>query len=212
MRLGRIGAVGLCLPLLAGLFWGLASAEAASPVTEAASLFKQKRYAEARALLEPLVASEPTNSAAAYYLGMTFLKAGGPTALDEARYWLQKAAKLAPDDAVYLADYAGVCLMSADRDNSLSYAIEGRDAMTRAIAENSKDISAREGLMEFYAKAPWPLGDPDKALALAAGIAAIDPKRGAAAYRTAAAILEAHGQAVPARAASEAAQNLARGH
>jgi hypothetical protein len=44
--------------------------------------------------------------------------------------------------------------MMADRDSSFSLAMEGRDAMARAIAENPADLGACEGLMRFYAKAP----------------------------------------------------------
>jgi hypothetical protein len=47
--------------------------------------------------------------------------------------------------------------------------------------------------MEFYAKAPWPLGDADKAMEQAAEIARRDPKRGAAAYRDAGGIFEKRG-------------------
>jgi tetratricopeptide (TPR) repeat protein len=212
MSMGRIGALRLAVPLLVGIFAGLSTAVAAASVTDAVALYRQKRFPEARAILEPLVAAQPSDPAATYYLGMACLRAGGPASLDEARHWLGRAVKLAPDDARYLADYAGVCLLTADRDNSLSYALEGKDAMVRAIAVNPRDLSAREGLMEFYAKAPWPLGDPGKALSLAAGIAALDPGRGAAAYRKAASIFEAHGLAEQARTASQAAQNLAPGH
>jgi hypothetical protein len=205
MRLARTGALGLCLPLLA-------AALCASPVGDAVSLFGQKRYAEARAVLEPVVASEPANAEASYYLGMSLLRLGGPSSLDASRPWLAKATKLEPDNEGYLADYAGVCLLLADRDSSFSLALEGRDAMTRAIAANPGDLAACEGLMRFYAKAPWPLGNADRALALAAQIARSDPKRGAAAYRSIQGTFERNGRAAEAQAAAKAAQSLAQGH
>jgi len=206
MSVGRIGALGLGLPLLLGVL------AAAGPADDAISLYKQKKYSEARAALEPLAASQPSNAEAAYFLGMTILRAGGPTSLDSARYWLAKAAKLSPQNEDYLAQYAGVCLLMADRDNSFSLALEGRDAMARAIAEDPGDLEAREGLMRFYAKAPWPLGDPSKALSLAADIARVDPRLGEAAYRSIAELFERGGRREQARSASLAAQNLAPSH
>ena len=63
--------------------------------------------------------------------------------------------------------------------------------------------------MEFYAKAPWPIGDSDKAMEQAAEIARRDAKRGAAAYRDIGAIFERSGRAELALCAAQAAQRLA---
>jgi predicted Zn-dependent protease len=211
MRLKKSGPrIGLCL--LAGISLGLTPALAAASLADAEALYNAKHYAEARAILEPLVAAEPSNAAASFFLGMTCLRAGGPTALDSARLWLGKAIKLAPDDESYLAEYSGVCLLMADRDSSFSLALEGRDGMVRAIDENPGDIEAMEGLMRFYAKAPWPLGDSTKALGLAGDIAAKDPKKGADAYKALAATFTSGGHAPEAAAAARAAQSLAAAH
>jgi tetratricopeptide (TPR) repeat protein len=204
MRVGRTAALWLCLPLAA-------AALGATPIGDAVALFGQKRYAEAKAILEPLAASEPSNAEASYYLGMAFLRLGGPASLDSSRLWLGRALRIAPDNEGYLADYAGVCLLMADRDSSFSLALEGRDAMARAVAANPGDLGACEGLMRFYAKAPWPLGNAGRALALAAQIAKADPRRGLAAYRSIQATFERNGRADDARAASQAAQSLAQG-
>ena len=75
---------------------------------------------------------------------------------------------------------------------------------------NPSDLDACEGLMRFCAKAPWPLGEPDKALALAAEIARRDPKRGSAAYRLIAALFDKQGRREQALLASQAAERLAR--
>jgi tetratricopeptide (TPR) repeat protein len=206
MRRGAVRALALVLLLAAPL--GAAPAPAAVPLSSAVELFNGRRYAEARAILEPLAAAEPGNADAAYYLGMSFLRTGGPTGLDSARLWLGKAVKLAPDNAGYLGDYAGVCLLMADRDGSFSLALEGRDAMTRAIAANPGDLEARDGLVQFYAKAPWPLGSIDKALSMAAEIARRDPKAGAASYRGAAAILHEQGRNQEAASALREAEFL----
>ena len=81
--------------------------------------------------------------------------------------------------------------------------------MARAIAANPADLEAREGLMQFYAKAPWPLGDPDKALAMAGEIAKRDPKRGVEAYRSIEVLFGRNGRKEQAVAASQA-QRLAQ--
>ena len=198
---------GLCL--LAGITLGPRAALAATSLADAVALYKGRHYPEAEAILQPLAAAEPANAGAAYFLGMTLLRAGGPTALDSARVWLGKAVRLRPDDAGYLAQYAGVCLLLADRDSSFSLALEGRDDMSQAITRNPGDIEAKEGLMRFYAKAPWPLGDPGKALALAADIAARDPKRGVQEYEALAATFTRAGRTQDAAAASRAEQSLA---
>jgi hypothetical protein len=202
---------GLGLWILLG-FLGCAATLGASPLDDAVAQYKQRHFAEARALLERLVAAEPGNAQAAYFLGMTLYKAGGPGALDAGHLWLGKAVKLAPGNSGCLAEYAGVCLLMADRDSSLSLAIEGRDDMAQAIAGDPGNLDAREGLMRFYAKAPWPLGDSGRALDQAAEIARRDPARGLAAYRSLVGTFERAGRKEAAQSADLAAQSLARGH
>jgi len=204
-----VKAVLLYTGLLAGLCEGFPVAASATPIGDALALYKHGRYGEARDALERLVASDPSNAAACYFLGMTLQRVETPS-LDSARTWLGKAVRLAPENEGYLAEYAGVCLLIADRDNSLGLALEGRNAMARAIAMNPSDLEACEGLMRFYATAPWPLAHPDKALALAAEIAKRDPKRGLAAFRLIASLFEKEGRAKEAASASRSAQELGR--
>lgn len=202
-------AVVLCAGVLAGVCEGLPSPASAAPVGDAIALYKQGRYGEARAALERIAASDPSNAQACYFLGMSLLR-GSPPSLDAARSWLAKAVRLDPANEGYLAEYAGATMLVADRDGSLGLALEGRDAMARAIKMNPSDLAACEGLMRFCAKAPWPLDDAEKALALADEIARRDPKRGAAAYRLIASLFEKRGMAQKALIASQAAQKLAR--
>jgi tetratricopeptide (TPR) repeat protein len=205
------GASRLKIGLAAGLLCVLAPGATATPLGDAVALYKKGRLADARAILEPLVASQPTNSAALYYLGMVLERSGAPISLDAARQMLGRAVQHSPQNAAYLAEYAGVCLELADRDSSLGLALEGRDAMIRALAANPQDLEAREGLMEFYAKAPWPIGDCDRAMEQAAEIAKRDPKRGAAAYRDIGGIFGRAGRADLALSAEREAQRLAPG-
>jgi hypothetical protein len=204
-----VKAVLLCTGLLAALSAVPAPAAPASGVADAVALYKQKRYGEARPLLERIVASDPSNATACYFLAMTLQRAAPPS-LDSARSWLGKAVRLAPANEGYLAEYAGVTLLIADRDSSLALALEGRDAMARAIAMNPSDLDACEGLMRFCAKAPWPLADPERALDLAGRVARRDPGRGRGAYRAVAAIFDGQGRAQLALAARQAAERLAQ--
>ena len=208
MSFGGDTALGLCLRTLgvASVFLG---GLWAGPLEDAVSLYKQKKYPEARLLLEPVAGAQPANPKAYYYLGMVLEELPDPAALDLARGWLDKAVKLEPENEVYLAEYAGVCLLLADRTHSFSMAVEGRRAMSEAIEENPDDLDAREGLMTFFAQAPWPLGNDDKALLQAGEIARRDARRGAAAYLKIAGIFDKDGRSDRAQSARKAAQNLA---
>ena len=143
---------------------------------------------------------------------MTLEETGGRRAWTPRGRGSGRPSSSLPENEVYLAEYAGVCLLLADRDSSLTLAIEGRNAMARAIAQNPADLDAREGLMTFYAQAPWPLGDANRAFAEAGEIAARDPKRGRAAYRTIGEIFLRGGRSERAQSAFKAAQNLAGTH
>lgn len=207
----RGGVLPLRLPVaLAAVLICCGSAVPAGQLRDALALYRQGRWADARAILAPIVASEPTNAEAYYLLGMVTQRAGGASALETSREMLGRAVKLAPKNPTYLAEYAGVCLLLADRDNSLGMALEGRDSMTQAVAENPSDLEAREALVEFYAKAPWPIGDVEKAMEQAAEIAKRDPKRGIEAYREMSAIFDKDGRRESAAAAERAAQRLAQ--
>jgi tetratricopeptide (TPR) repeat protein len=54
----------------------------------------------------------------------------------------------------------------------------GRDAMIRSLELNPDNLQAREGLMQFYSQAPWPVGSTSKAYAQAEEIRKRDPIRG----------------------------------
>jgi hypothetical protein len=84
--------------------------------------------------------------------------------------------------------------------------------MTRAVAADPSDLAAREGLMQYYAKAPWPLGDPARAMAQAAEVARRNPRRGQADYLQIAALFDKNGSHPEALAARQAAQMLAPAH
>jgi tetratricopeptide (TPR) repeat protein len=199
----------LRMGLSLALWAGAASVVSAAAIDDAIGLFKQKRYTEARTALEQIVQSEPSNASACYFLGLTLQRVPSPS-LDAARSWLERAVSLSPDSEPYLAEYAGATLLIADRDHSIAFALEGRDAMTKAISMDPDDLDAYDGLMEFYAKAPWPLGDSDKAMDLAGQIAKRDAKSGEAAFNKIAGIFEKAGRDDVALSARQSAQKLAQ--
>lgn len=148
---------------------------AAASLDEAVALFQAHRYPEARSAFEQIVAREPANAAAAYYLGLAWKLRSDSNALEEAVKWLGKAAELAPNNARYLADLGGTALELASRTRSLTAALKGRDAMEKSLTLDPENLDSREGLFEFYAQAPWPLGSSAKAAAQLDEIRKRDP-------------------------------------
>lgn len=170
----------LLLSLLAvALAPGLVASElrAAPSLADAIALYRASRFPDARAALEPIVAAEPGNAAACYYLGETLLHRGDANALDDAVPWLEKAARLEPANADYLADFGGAAMQLAEKNTSVTAATKGRDAMEQAIKLEPDNLEARAGLMQFYERAPWPLGSSAKAAAELEEIRKRDPDR-----------------------------------
>ena len=155
----------------------------ASSLDDALQLYQTKRYPEARALLEKILEAEPRNAAAAHRLGLTLRYRGDVNALSDALVWLAKAVELEPTNPIFLGDFGGISLQFAARSRSLSAATKGRDAMIRAIELKPDYLDAREGLMQYYAQAPFLVGGSlPKAYAQAEEIRKRDPRRGVAAF------------------------------
>ncbi len=156
----------------------LATLVRADPALDAAiALYNAQRYPDARAAFEKIATREPGNAAACYYLGLTLSHRGDAAALDDAVVWLDKAVQLAPANATYLAGFGGVSLELAGIHTSVTAATRGRDAMEKALELNPGDLEARAGLMQFYERAPWPLGSSAKAAAQLEEIRRRDPDR-----------------------------------
>lgn len=169
----------LVLVFALGLIPAVGAAPANGTTSEelraAIELFQAHRYPEAREALEHVVAADPGNAAACHYLGRTIAARNDNAALEEGVKWLEKAATLEPDNAVYLGIYGGSSLQLAGRTNSVSAATRGRDAMEKALAIDPSYLTAREGLFQFYQRAPWPLGSSAKAATQLAEIRKLDP-------------------------------------
>jgi tetratricopeptide (TPR) repeat protein len=155
-----------------------AGALPAADLKGAIALFDAHRYPEARAAFESIVAAQPQNAAAAYYLGRSIEPRADANALPEAIKWYEKAATLEPENATYLARFGGASLILAGRTHSYFDATRGRDAMEKAVKLNPNDLDAREGLFQFYHRAPWPIGSSAKAAAQLEEIRKRDPARG----------------------------------
>ena len=166
--------------LLLAVFSSLAcaaSVETSAAFMEGRALFDARRYPEARTALEKVVAAEPRHALACHYLGRAIAARNDATAHDEAIPWLAQAVALEPGNAIFLGIYGGILLQQAGRTTSYSTATKGRDAMEKAIALDPDYLDAREGLFQFYQRAPWPVGSSAKANAQLEEIRKRDPAR-----------------------------------
>ena len=175
---------------------------------KAIAFYRADDYNQARTQLETLVKTEPTNATVCYYLGLSIHRAGGKDHLVQASAWLDKAVALDPKNQPYLVDAAGITLERAEVQKSISVAKQGRDMMIQAMKMDPNDINAREGLMKFYAQAPWPLGDTENAESMAKAIATMNPKKGVQAYVIMGDIFEKKGSKSNAKSAYSAALKL----
>ena len=161
----------------------IAAVARADPALDAAAgLYRAKKFPEAAAALEKIASTEPPNAEVCHLLGMALRNERGGQGLDAAISWLEKAVSLAPENALFLGDYGGTCLQLAERHHSYSYATRGRNAMEKAVRLDPGFIDARMGLMQFYARAPWPLGSKARARAQADEIARRNPASGLHAF------------------------------
>lgn len=180
MRFGsRLTTIFVFAIAFAGGISAIAAEATGSPAFLAAeTLFKARRYPEARAELEKIVVAEPQNAAACYYLGLAWKLRNDTEAMEQAVVWLAKAVELEPKNATYLADFGGTSLQLASRTRSYTAATKGRDAMEKSLTMDPNNLDAREGLFQFYTRAPWPIGSSAKAAAHLAEIQKRDLNRG----------------------------------
>lgn len=137
--------------------------------------FTARRYPEAGATLERVIALAPGNAAAHHYLGRTLAARHDEPAIEEGLRHLARAAELEPRNAVYLGTYGGILLRHAGRTRSLRDASRGRDALERALILDPDYLEAREALFLYHERAPWPLGSRAKAAAQLEEIRRRDP-------------------------------------
>lgn len=169
----------MSLRLLPVLLLALASLARATDLDDGVALFKEKKYPEARVVLEKITAAEPQNASAAYHLGLTLLRRNDPKSLEEAVPWLEKAATLEPQNIRYLFDCGGALLQLARKNTSLSAAAKAREMLEKAVVLKPDYTDAREALYQYYSQAPFFAGGSNaKAKAHLEAIRQYDPDRG----------------------------------
>ncbi len=147
----------------------------------AVALAKAGRYPEARDALQAIVDREPANAEAWHELGVVWKARRDNAAYEEAVRCFRKAVEREPKNAAFLADFGGTSLELAGRTNSLSAAREGKAALEKAVGMDPSNLDAREGLFQFYLRAPFFVGGSTaKADAELAQIRARDPERATA--------------------------------
>ncbi len=172
---------GLVLVLLLVLVLPARSSERDTfELTSAIALFDAKRVPEAREQLAAIVTRDPKNARALWYLGRSELKM---QRRDEATATLAKAADLAPEDHRILADYGSASLLRATElgttFRAIGFARRGRTALEQAVKLAPDAVNYREGLVQFYTRAPgFAGGDFDRAYEHIAEIDKRDPARG----------------------------------
>ena len=147
------------------------------------AFFRERKWAEAQALLEQAVASDPANAEAHFFLGVSFLNRNNA---EQALPSLEKAVALAPTNSNYtrhMGDAYGMTAQKAGLFSKMGWAKKCKAAYDKAVELDPKDINARWSVMEFCRQAPGFLGGGmEAAYAQAAEIKKIDPARGLSAY------------------------------
>lgn len=166
-------------PLLWLLTATLAAADPAR-LENAIQLFRDEKLVEAKTAFEKLVAAEPDNAEANYWLGRTAVAIKDP---EGAVHYLEKAVALDATRARYfhfLGDAYGLSIPKAGLFAKLDLAQKCIAAYDRAVALDPEDVSARRSRYEYFLQAP-PMagGGHDKAAAEAAEIEKRDPVLGA---------------------------------
>jgi tetratricopeptide (TPR) repeat protein len=154
---------------------------AMTPREAAIGLYKSKNYPAARPAFEKLVASDPRDAEAHFYLGMMAERRGD---LDEAIAQLEAATSFDPKNSLYFTELGGAYGGAAAKAGllaKLGWAKKCQDALEKAVALDPANLDARNGLVSFYRAAPtFAGGGIDKAYAEAEEIQRRDPLIGAA--------------------------------
>jgi tetratricopeptide (TPR) repeat protein len=152
-------------------------------LARARELFEASRLPEAERAFEALLAADPANAEAHYYVGQLALDRGDT---DTAVRELERSVDLAPDSArghLALGDAYGRSAEKAWIVNALRLARKCLAEYRRAAALDPASVDVHERLFEYYSRAPFTLGGgSDKAAGEAATIERLDPRRARQAY------------------------------
>lgn len=146
-------------------------------------LFRHRQWSEAQAVLEKVVAAEPGNAEAYFYLGQTQLNRGDT---EKAVLSFEKATTLAPANSEYfrlLGDSYGITAQKAGIFSKFGWAKKCKAAYDKAVELDPNSINARWSVMEYCRQAPAIAGGGmDGAYTQAEAIRKLDPGRGRIAY------------------------------
>ena len=173
----RVRAALICLWLLAILSsFALASPQSNPAVDSGRRLFEAGNYSAAITALKNVIAQNPNNAEAHYWLGRSLYES---KQLDNAVAEGERSIALDPKNSEYhrwLGEYYGD---QADRQHSFFLARKVKKEFEDAVKANPSNIQARRDLEEFNLQAPWVVGgSKDAAREQVDAIAAIDPAEG----------------------------------
>ncbi len=146
-------------------------------------LFQQRRWHDARLVLEDITAREPANAEAWQALGQAHLALQNADAAVAAH---EKAVELLPNDSTYrlqLGHAYGFAATKAGLFAKMGFAKKCKAAYDKAVELDPANLTARWSLMEFCRQAPGIVGGGiELAYAQAGEIKKLDARRGRAAY------------------------------
>jgi len=149
------------------------------------TLFKQRQWAQAQAVLEKAAAAAPQDAETRVLLGQAHLALGHN---EEAVAALEKATELDPkssNNQRLLGDAYGASAIKAGMFGKISFARKCKAAYDKAVELDPKNIDARWSVMEYCRQAPSIAGGGmDAAYAQAEEIRKLDPARGRVALAT----------------------------
>ncbi len=132
-----------------------AGAFAQESVTEATRLLESKHYDQAKKILESIAAHDQSNGEACFQLGR--LLAEHYQDYDGAEKYLEQAVESSPGSAEYhytLGRLYGIQAQVSSIFSKLSYAGKVKSEFLRAVELNPDNVSYRNGLLNFYLRAP----------------------------------------------------------
>ena len=154
-------------------------AQAPQPPLTPEQLINARRFDEAKALIDPMLAKDRNDAHAMFLMGrMMYAQGNSGDAVD----WFEKAVKRDEGNAMYhtwLGNALGDEAQKANRMRQPFLARRVKTEFERAVELDPKLVEPREGLVAFYSQAPGIMGGSmEKARQHAAEIVKLNPIRG----------------------------------
>ena len=168
-------------------------ASAQDPLDRGVQLLDSGQATQAVAVLVPAAKANPRSARATFLAGRALVeegemlrRAGNQDAamkkFEQAADWLEKATRLAPQDAVawrWLGNTYGRQAQAANKLRQAMLAGKVKNAFETAVRLDPTDVESRASLIDFYTQAPGFMGGSmEKAMAEAREIAKYDRLRG----------------------------------